>query len=263
MSKNKESVVTLDYKPFLVPVSIFFSALVFSVALLAGLNNLASAIRSGGGAGTTTTSTTTATEPGKTTAESSGPKDENTIVNLAGSFGADINTLNSCIAEGKYTAEVENDFNEGVTAGVGGTPSFVVGVLGSDGSVKGELIAGAYPYETFAKTINKYLNDASLANSATATTDIDDDVKIGNTNAKVAIVEFSDYNCSYCQRFHQETFDQIKTNFVDNNQILYVYRDFPGVGSEYTRRAAAAAECFREQKGDKEFINLIKSIYGS
>lgn len=260
MSSNKETVVSLDYKPFLMPISIFLSVLVFSVALLAGLNNLASAFRSGGGTGTTTTTTTT---PDTTTAESSGPKDENTIVNLAGSFGADVDALNSCIAEGKYTAEVENDLNEGVAAGVGGTPSFVVGVLGSDGSVKGELIAGAYPYETFVETINKYINDTSLANSATATTDIDDDAKIGNTNAKVAIVEFSDYNCSFCQRFHQQTFDLIKTNFVDNNQILYVYRDFPGVGGEYTRRAAAAAECFREQKGDSEFFNLIKSVYGS
>ncbi|HRN71129.1 MAG TPA: thioredoxin domain-containing protein, partial [Candidatus Woesebacteria bacterium] len=43
-----------------------------------------------------------------------------------------------------------------------------------------------------------------------ATTTIDDDPILGDKNkAKVAIVEFSDYECPFCKRHHQETFDQI------------------------------------------------------
>lgn len=262
MSEKNPQVVQIDIKPFLMPISIFLSVLVFSVSLLAGLNNIAGSLGKSV-TGTTTTTTATAGAAETTAGDNAGPKDQDTILAIAASLGADEGQMNSCIAESKYVAEVENDLTEGSAAGVGGTPSFVVGVLGSDGVVKGELIAGAFPYETFVETINKYANDPSLANSATATADIDDDAKLGNTDAKVAIVEFSDYNCSFCQRYHQQTFEQIKTNFIDSDQILYVYRDFPGVGGDFTRRAAVAAECFREQKGDVEFFNLIKSAYGA
>ena len=51
--------------------------------------------------------------------------------------------------------------------------------------------------------------------------------KIGISNANVSIVEFGDYQCTFCYKFHQNTFNDIKTQYVDTGKINYVYRDFP------------------------------------
>lgn len=100
--------------------------------------------------------------------------------------------------------------------------------------------------------------------SLNLTTTIDDDATQGNKNtAKVAIVEFSDFNCPYCSRFHTQTLDKIIKKYVDKGQVLYVYRDFPGVGGQKTAGAAGAMECLREQAGDVQYFKTIKTIYQS
>jgi protein-disulfide isomerase len=65
---------------------------------------------------------------------------------------------------------------------------------------------------------------------------------IGPANAPVVIVEFSDFRCPYCKRFHDETLPALLTKYGD--QIRLVYRDFPIVGGEV---AAEAADCANAQ----------------
>src|SRR3989304_2938085 len=45
----------------------------------------------------------------------------------ASEIGLDENKFNQCLDSGKYESEVEKDFNDGVSYGVGGTPTFYVG----------------------------------------------------------------------------------------------------------------------------------------
>lgn len=76
--------------------------------------------------------------------------------------------------------------------------------------------------------------------------EVDDDPFQGPTNAPITIVEFSDYNCPYCQRFHQNTFPALMEAY--QGKIRFVYRDFPVVGGGATgKRAAVAANCAKEQ----------------
>jgi len=77
---------------------------------------------------------------------------------------------------------------------------------------------------------------------------VDDDPSLGNENAPVTIVEFSDFQCPYCARFRQQTFDQIKTQYIDTGKVRFVYRDFP-LSSIHpmAQKAAEAAECADEQ----------------
>lgn len=70
----------------------------------------------------------------------------------------------------------------------------------------------------------------------------DDDPALGPEDAPVLIVEFSDFRCPYCKRFHDETLDALLEKYGD--QIRFVYRDFPVVGGE---AEAQAAECADEQ----------------
>ena len=72
----------------------------------------------------------------------------------------------------------------------------------------------------------------------------DDDAFIGPANAPVTVVEFSDYACGYCRRFHLTTFGELMAAYP--GKIRFVIRDFPVLGEE-SYIAAMAAECAGEQ----------------
>ena len=49
---------------------------------------------------------------------------------------------------------------------------------------------------------------------------------LGSSNAKVTMIEFGDYQCQYCKRFHSETKDSIIKNFVNTGQVRFLFKDF-------------------------------------
>lgn len=67
---------------------------------------------------------------------------------------------------------------------------------------------------------------------------------LGPADALVEIVEFGDFNCGFCARFHSETLPQIMDSYGD--QVRFVYRDFPILG-ETSTWAALAARCAGNQ----------------
>lgn len=71
----------------------------------------------------------------------------------ASEIGLDTTTFNQCLDSNKYLQEVQGDFQEGINAGVGGTPTFFVG-----NSQKGFTpIVGAQPYSVLKQAIEQYL----------------------------------------------------------------------------------------------------------
>ena len=70
---------------------------------------------------------------------------------------------------------------------------------------------------------------------------------IGRDDAPLVLVEYTDYQCPFCQRFHNDSFAQIKTNYVDTGQLRYVSRDFPLSFHENAQRSAVAGRCAGEQ----------------
>ena len=86
----------------------------------------------------------------------------------------------------------------------------------------------------------------------------DDDPFLGDANAPVTIVEFSDFQCPFCGRFFTETLPLIKQNYIDTGKAKFVYRDFPlsSIHPEATP-AAEAAECADEQGKFWEFHDKI------
>jgi protein-disulfide isomerase len=49
---------------------------------------------------------------------------------------------------------------------------------------------------------------------------------LGSDTANITIVEFGDYKCQYCARFHRETKSQLIDNFVDTGQVKFMFKDF-------------------------------------
>src|SRR5450432_3634681 len=70
---------------------------------------------------------------------------------------------------------------------------------------------------------------------------------VGKENAPLVLVEYTDYQCPFCQRYHNDSFAQIKTNFIDTGKLRYISRDFPFSWNDSARRSATAARCAAEQ----------------
>ncbi len=68
-----------------------------------------------------------------------------TIRQLASELGLDYNAFGSCMAEGRYKAQVQGDLEAGEIAGVTGTPSIFI---------NGRLLAGAVPFDKIAEVID-------------------------------------------------------------------------------------------------------------
>jgi protein-disulfide isomerase len=79
----------------------------------------------------------------------------------------------------------------------------------------------------------------------------------GSANAKVTIIEFSDYECPYCKKWHAEIWPQIQKAYPD--QIKLVYKDFPLSPHPNASPAAAAARCANDQNQYWAFHDLIFS----
>ncbi len=73
----------------------------------------------------------------------------------------------------------------------------------------------------------------------------DGDPSIGPEDAPVTIIEFSDYQCPYCQAWYQQVYDQLMANYP--GKIRFVYRDLPLPGHPESLPAAEAANCAGEQ----------------
>lgn len=77
---------------------------------------------------------------------------------------------------------------------------------------------------------------------------LDDDPVLGNPDAQLTIVEFSDFQCPFCAKFHTQTFPSINENYIKTGKVNFVYRDFP-ITSIHSNAlpAALASECANDQ----------------
>lgn len=75
---------------------------------------------------------------------------------------------------------------------------------------------------------------------------VDDDPYYGPENAPITIIEFSDFECPYCRKWHVEVFQRLLDTY--SGQIKFVYRDFPLTTIHPNAfPAAEAANCAGEQ----------------
>ena len=76
----------------------------------------------------------------------------------------------------------------------------------------------------------------------------DDDPIRGDPNAPISIIEFSDFQCPFCARFHEQTLPALMEEYIEAGKVNFVYRDFP-IQSIHPNAlpAAVASECAHEQ----------------
>lgn len=86
----------------------------------------------------------------------------------------------------------------------------------------------------------------------------DDDPTIGDPNAPITIIEFSDFQCPFCARFNTQTLPSIMEEYIEQGKVKLVFRDFP-IQSIHPNAlpASIAAECAEEQDKFKEMHDVL------
>lgn len=103
---------------------------------------------------------------------------------------------------------------------------------------------------------------AAPAEPTSATVSIDDDPVLGNPDAPVTVVEFSDYECPFCKRHFEQTYAQLKTNYIDTGKVKLVFRDLPlSFHDPLATKEAIAANCAREQGNDETYFKMHDEIF--
>jgi protein-disulfide isomerase len=70
---------------------------------------------------------------------------------------------------------------------------------------------------------------------------------LGSGNAKVAIVEYSDFECPFCGQFAHSTWPALKQQYVDSGKVLVAFRHLPLSSHKFARSAAVGATCAGQQ----------------
>lgn len=106
-------------------------------------------------------------------------------------------------------------------------------------------------------TVNEPDTQASVVKAS-----VDDDAVLGDPDAPVTIIEFSDYQCPFCRKFWTETLPQLKSQYVDTGKVKIVYRDLPLVSLHpMAQPSAEAAECVREKGGDEAYFEYHDKMF--
>ncbi len=175
---------------------------------------------------------------------------------MAKDLGLDTKKFNSCLDDGTYAEKVKAETAEGAKLGVSGTPSFLI---------NGILVVGSLPQADFEAVI-----DAELKNGTGDKAKVSSGETLkrvsgvpygagfikGNKDAKIKIMEYTDFECPYCNRAFP-TIEALLAKY--GNDINLEYRSFPLGFHADAQKAAEAALCAGDQgklweMHDKMFI---------
>ena len=84
---------------------------------------------------------------------------------------------------------------------------------------------------------------------------------LGNANAPITILEWGDYQCTFCYKFHQNTLDVIEEDFIKSGKVKLIFKDFPLNGPD-SLLASEASFCAHDQGKYWEFHDELYKNWG-
>lgn len=82
------------------------------------------------------------------------------------------------------------------------------------------------------------------------------DVVLGDSNARVTLIEYGDFQCPFCAKFHVEVGPQLREEYIKTGKVKMVFRNLQFLGPESVE-AGEAAECAKDQNKFWEFHDSI------
>ena len=110
----------------------------------------------------------------------------------------------------------------------------------------------------FTSNLESTSNNSSILNKETL---LDGSVILGNPNAKITILEFGDYQCTFCYKFHDETMKKIDEEYIKTDNVNFIYKNFP-LNGEQSILASEASYCAQKQNKFWEYHNTLYNNWG-
>jgi protein-disulfide isomerase len=88
------------------------------------------------------------------------------------------------------------------------------------------------------------------------------DIVLGDKNAPILIIEYASLSCPHCAAFHREALEKMKKEYIDNNQVAFIHRDFPL--NQPALVAAMFAICSYEKnkiEGADKYYSILKALF--
>jgi protein-disulfide isomerase len=199
------------------------------------------------------------------------PDPADVFVRLAGEAGADAALYTTCLSDSAIADQVKASLAEGEALGFTGTPSFNFVVEETGDAYQ---LVGAQPYDTFNNWFTTIADGGAPVDPAAAQAQqqgqagiptwampenwADDpeqpgknlagDFWRGNPDAPITVVEFSDFQCPFCQRHTLNTQPILDEQFVDTGDVRWIFKHFPVQSTHpFAFPAAIFAQCVGEQ----------------
>lgn len=192
---------------------------------------------------------------------------------LAQEIGVEIEQYQACVDSGQKEALIALGVKEAEALGFSGTPSFH---FVREATNDAYPLVGAQPFDQFAGILDALIagdtpqvaqqdtgdsgsaGDNEIPFWATSEGLVPDPDNVGytmagdeyrgNPDAKVVVIEFSDFQCPFCRKHVEETQPALDEKFVDTDQIFWVFKHFPLSIHPQAPAAGLAAECAANQE---------------
>lgn len=137
-----------------------------------------------------------------------------------------------------------------------------ISILVSGGVIKLKGFGGKSALVSPSPTVAGTATQAEEEDLRPVLVSLDDDPVLGDKNAPLTIVEFSDYECPFCKRHFDQTYTQIVKDYIEKGRVKLVYRDLPlPFHDPMATLEAQAANCAREQGGDSVYFKYHDEIF--
>jgi protein-disulfide isomerase len=153
----------------------------------------------------------------------------------------------SAYSFGSFVSFLNNNFSLILLVGIFFVLGFIVGSLWTEKQLNKSQALNAAGQVAQQPTAPSGPTEADLKKMPAVTKE--DHIR-GNMNAQIVLVEYSDYECPFCNQFHP-TIKKIKEDYGD--KVAWVYRHYPLPFHPHAQKASEASECVAKLGGDEAF----------
>lgn len=193
------------------------------------------------------------------------PDPTDSLGQTARKIGVDAKQYEACVASGRAEARVQKSIAAGQALGFNATPTFQ---FVNQAAGKTFSMSGAESIEVFSLWLDSMLAgkeppqpkspekpqlpawakaEGLSPDPARPGYTVSGDAYKGNPNAKLVLVEFTDFECPACKRHADETTAMLQKDFIDSGKVFWIVKHFPLRMHRQAPIAAAAAECAGQQ----------------